>query len=193
MTTLPTSTSKGVSPSVRTRLAPAKAERVTTPVDLDGADKLVGIINLAQAKIDKAKAEARAQIALIEERLRAETAEDKNKVDKVLDKLLLFAQVHRGQIVTPAGKSVELVNGTLALRLGNITVECRDEEMAIALLERMSLEHLVRVTKSLDRERMIAEREDLPKVPGVRFTRVERLHVKPVGASEVTKKKVVQI
>ncbi len=167
--------------------------RINTPTTLEGADKLIGILESAQARIDSVEARADAEIARIKESLRVETKSDRDKVARVMGKLLEFADKNRGQIVTKDGKSVEVTNGTLALRLGNISVDCKDDEKLIETLKRMGLAAYVRVRESLDRELLLAEREILPRIPGLSFLRKERLHVKPVGASEVVKTKNVKL
>jgi phage host-nuclease inhibitor protein Gam len=167
--------------------------RIVAPSNLEGADRLVGIINIAQGRVDKLAAVAAEKIAKIKAELDAATATDEKTVSKCVEKLVSFAQAHRDLIVTVDGKTVDLTNGSLALRLGNVSVDCDNDDELIAELELLGLSGFVRTKKELDRDGLIADRELLPLIDGLSFIRKERLHIKPINAREITKQKTVRL
>ena len=169
------------------------AIRISAPTTLESADKLLGILDETQARLDKAEALADERIAKIKEALCEATEADRKMTGKIMDKLVIFASENRDLIERDGVKTVTLTNGSLALRLTPPAVDVEDDEVMIELLKRMGLGRFIRTKEELDRELLLAERKNMPRVPGLSFSQKEKLSVQPVGASEVVKTRKVKL
>ena len=156
-------------------------------------NKLLGILDETQARLDKAEALADERIAKIKEALREATESDRKVTGKIMDKLVIFASENRNLIECDGVKTAILTNGSLALRLTPPAVDVEDDEVMIELLKRMGLGRFIRTKEELDRELLLAERKNMPRVPGLSFSQKEKLSVQPVGASEVVKTRKVKL
>ena len=99
----------------------------------------------------------------------------------------------RSLIDTGEGKSVVMGNGSLALRDCPPATNCRDDEKVIEVLHEMGLSRYVRTREELDRESLLARREDLPRIEGLSFVQREVLTISPTGAKVITKTRTIKL
>ena len=171
-----------------------KRSTTDTPQNLEQTDRFVGLLGNEQARLDALELEAEAEIRQIRENLRKESEPVRKRRNNLMTGIFTFASANKATLIFVEGKkTVELTNGTITWRWTPPAVSVENDEEMIANLKRRGLDEYVRVKEELDRQKLLADRKDLPRVAGLAFTQKEEFVVKPHASTEVAKTRTITV
>ena len=131
--------------------------------DIDGYETRMN------ANIERIKKEALQKVAPLEETL-----------NECAEGLIAYAETHRNQL-TDGGKNktAKFPAGDIAWRMPPTSVRITNTEQVLATLRKRSLARFIRMKPEPDKEAMLRDREAAEKVPGITFSQVEMVVLKP--------------
>lgn len=120
-------------------------------------------------RIERIKTEALEKVASLEEELNA-----------CAEGLASYAEAHRDELTGGGSrKTVPFLSGVVMWRLPPTSVKISSVDKVLAELKRRGLTRFVRMKPEPDKEAMLRDQKAAEKVPGVSFSQVEVLVMRP--------------
>lgn len=172
-----------------------KKSPIEVPGSLDHAAFFVSRVGNCQRRIDEIELAFKEKVARLEEAMAEELGPLAEERERLMDGLVLFAQPKRDLLIAEAGKkTIDLPTGKILWRFTPPSVGTRDTKKAVETLKSLGLDEYVRVKEELDKEGLLADREELDPIPGIKFTRSEEFVVVPNNHDrEVVKTETIRL
>lgn len=167
--------------STKTRF---KKTETKTPTTMGEADIVVREIGNLQSQINEIEADAKAKMAVIKKTTDEKLKELFNNQDNAVTALFTYATKNRHLLATDS-KTIKCLGGAFGWRNNTPAVDLSLlEAEVIEILKKSRRKRFVRLTPSLDKNKML---QDRPVVEGVRYVQTEEFFVKPKNISSPTK------
>ncbi len=186
---------------------PAEQEpEVRIPQDRAEAAEFVGKIGLlrigisaVEARLGERIAVIQKELAEIQQKLEEETLPFRTEMETLVDGLFIFFETNSPELTEDgARRSVDLGTGVIGERLNSWKTEIRKAEDVLDELRRTGLERFIRQKEEINKEAMLATKEDrnlASTVKGVAVVREEEFFVRPadLGGVDVTRLRKITI
>jgi phage host-nuclease inhibitor protein Gam len=160
-----------------------KMKRAATQVPQTREGFELAVVELAEAMRRAAVraaniADGIARLKLI---LKAENAEDERQIKSLWAAVSAYAEAHREALLPADRKSVALAAGVLGWRTGTpkVLIEADEEELMLRL-DALGFGRYLRETVELDKAALIADRDRIEGIEGVRVVQDEVLFFRPL-------------
>lgn len=140
----------------------------TTLKSFDDVDAQLLELNKLQSKLDKCQATYQTKIEDLKKKMKKETGEVMDEMNRIAQDIHFFAQGHQDQL---DGRSKKLCHGTIAFRLSTSLSLPKNTEPVIKALKRLKRFDLIEITEIVKRAELKKDEALVARVGGILVTK----------------------
>jgi len=165
-----------------------KKTKTQVPKSREDAARFIGEIGARQRRLDEIELRIQARVARAKEEYREEVECIRKERTQLMNGLFSFCETRREELCENGTKTANFATGTVNWRYTPPKVVVEDDQEMVEILHELDLaEDYVRVKEELNREALLADREELD-VDGLDFTQREEFVVTPTAHDTEVKK-----